>query len=95
MEGGSRQVPAQASHEQAQKAKTEWLGGDLEVDEQENPSNQRDEQASEEPPQTLMVREHQEPDLPIDAANQPNRQQYVTDRRHWKVLMSRKETDFV
>ena len=73
-----RQVATQAGNEQPEKRKTEWFDGCLELQEKEEPINERDEQAPEEPPETLAVGQHEESDLPVQAADEANNQQYVT-----------------
>jgi hypothetical protein len=82
----SRHIATQAGHEQAEKRKAERFDGRLEVQEKENPINERDEQAPEEPPKAPVVGEHEESDLPAQAADEANGQQYVAQHNHFGFL---------
>ena len=78
-------MATQTGHEQAEERKAEWFDGCLEVQEKEEPINERDEQAAEEPPKTLVVGQHQKSDLPVQAADESNSQQYVSQHNHFQL----------
>jgi hypothetical protein len=78
---------AKPSDYQTKQRQAEWLPGVLEIQSQENPIYERYEQASEEPPNTPVVGNHQESDLPIDGNDQTENQKNVTDSHHFENLL--------
>jgi hypothetical protein len=89
----SRQPTAETRQQESKQRKARRLDCGLDVHKEENDPNNRNEQASKEPPEAALVSDGQKHGIPDNPHNDSDSQQYVSCSNHWTTSANAKLTN--